>query len=173
MALETLKGLYSVGDQKIIHMDELRELFPEKFNVSGAMDYKWFETEIRPNYFIYVRHDVNSLEFTIQNGPIKENGVNGCQVTDVIKVAKHMIEKLNEKFPCQENEDTISYLQAAITSQELRTARRRELGIEGTSQEISNKPVTNEEPVKEVIELTQGILDGLKLSDKPYLLNHK
>ena len=28
---------------KVIVMDELREKYPEKFNDSGSMDYKWFE----------------------------------------------------------------------------------------------------------------------------------
>lgn len=80
MALETLKGVKDINGFTVVVMDDLREKFPEKFNESGAMDYKWFEKDIRPNNFIYVRHDVNSISFTMQNQPIKECGVNGCQV---------------------------------------------------------------------------------------------
>lgn len=133
MALETLKGLKEVNGEKIVVMDELRVQFPEKFNESGAMDYKWFEKDIRPNNFIYVRHDVNSVSFTIQNGPIKENGKNGCQVTDMISVAKHIIEELNKKFPCRENAVTITKLDEALMWQEKRTKDREKRNVEGLS----------------------------------------
>ena len=79
MALETLKGVGEIGGFSLVVMDELREKFPEKFNSSGQMDYKGFEKDIRPTNFVYVRHDVNSISFTLQKGPIKEVGVNGCQ----------------------------------------------------------------------------------------------
>ena len=91
MALETLKGIKEIGGFKIVVMDELRAKYPEKFNDSGSMDYNWFEKEIRPNNFIYVRNDVNSISFTIQNGAVKESGVNGCQVDTLIETAKIMI----------------------------------------------------------------------------------
>ena len=69
MALETLKNVKEIGGFSVVIMDELRNKFPEKFNESGGMDYKWFESEIRPNNFIYVRQDVNSISFTLQKGP--------------------------------------------------------------------------------------------------------
>lgn len=135
MALETLKNLKQINGNTIIVMDELREKFPEKFNESGSMDYKWFEKDIRPHNFIYVRHDVNSLSFTLQNGPIKEFGKNGCQVVDVIAVAKHIIEQLNEKFPCRENSMTITKLDEALMWQEKRTKDREARGVEGHSKQ--------------------------------------
>jgi hypothetical protein len=133
MALETLKDLKEIRGEKVITMDTLREQFPEKFNASGAMDYQWFESEIRPNAFIYVRHDKNSLSFTIQNGPIKEAGKNGCQVVDVIAVAKHIVEQLNAKFPSRENAMTITKLDEAIMWQDKRTKDREARGVEGLS----------------------------------------
>jgi len=47
--LDTLRDVKKVNGRSIIHMDELRETFPERFDKeSGQMDYKWFElTEIR------------------------------------------------------------------------------------------------------------------------------
>jgi len=134
MALETLKGVTEINGQKVVVMDELREQFPERFTETGAMDHKWFEETIRPNSFIYVRHDKNSVSFTIQNGPIKEAGVNGCQVVDMISVAKHMIEQLNAKFPCRENAVTITKLDEALMWQDKRTKDREKRGVEGTSQ---------------------------------------
>lgn len=135
MALETLKGIKKIGTQQIIVMDELREQHPDRFTETGAMDHKWFEETIRPNAFIYVRNDKNSLAFTLQNGPIKESGVNGCQVTDVIAVAKHIIEELNKKFPCRENSITITKLEEALMWQAKRTQDREARNVEGLSQQ--------------------------------------
>ena len=133
MALETLKGLTQIRGEKVIVMDELREKHPERFTETGAMDHKWFEETIRPNSFIYVRNDKNSLAFTIQNGPIKESGKNGCQVVDIIAVAKHMIEQLNAKFPCRENAMTITKLDEALMWQDKRTQDRVTRQVEGLS----------------------------------------
>jgi hypothetical protein len=133
MALETLKEVFEVNGEKIIHMDDLREMFPEKFTETGAMDHKWFETEIRPHNFIYVRHDKNSLAFTIQNGPIKEFGKNGCQVEDIIAVAKTIVEGLQSKFPCRENAMMITKLDEAIMWSKKRTADRQARQVEGHS----------------------------------------
>ena len=133
MALETLKGVTEINGQKIVVMDELREKYPERFTETGAMDHKWFEETIRPNAFIYVRNDKNSLSFTIQNGPIKEVGLNGCQVADVLSVARHIFEELNKKFPCRENAMTITKIDEALMWQEKRTKDREKRAVEGLS----------------------------------------
>lgn len=135
MALETLAGVTKINGEQIVVMDELREKNPERFTETGAMDHKWFEETIRPNAFIYVRNDKNSLSFTLQNGPIKENGKNGCQVTDVIAVAKHILEQLNAKFPCRENAMTITHLDEALMWQEKRTKDREARNVEGLSKQ--------------------------------------
>jgi hypothetical protein len=133
MALETLRGVEEIGGFKVVIMDELREKHPDKFNESGAMDYKWFESEIRPHNFIYVRHDVGSLSFTIQNGPIKEHGVNGCQLNTLIETARLMITGLNSKFPCRENSIAITKLDEALMWLEKRRKSREARGVEGFS----------------------------------------
>jgi len=134
MALETLKSVSEIGGFKVVVMDELRLLHPEKFNESGSMDYKWFEKDIRPHNFIYVRHDVNSLSFTIQNGPVKENGINGCQVDTIIETAKKILEGLNKNFPCRENSAAITKLDEALHWLEHRKKNREQRGVEGTNQ---------------------------------------
>jgi hypothetical protein len=131
MALETLKDVTEVGGFGVVVMDDLREKYPEKFNDSGAMDYQWFEKDIRPTNFIYVRNDKNSLSFTIQNGPIKEVGVNGCQVDTVIETAKLIIEGLNKKFPCRENAVAITKLDEALMWMNKRRTDREKRGVEG------------------------------------------
>ena len=138
MALETLKDVTEIGGEKVIHMDDLRETMPDLFNPGGGMDYHKFEKEIRPKFPIQIRHDKNSVSFTIQNGPIKEVGKNGCQVDHLILVAKRIIEKFNEKFPCRENSMAITKLDEAIHWLEARTSRRTKQGIEGTNKEVKN-----------------------------------
>lgn len=134
MALETLKGVSKIGGFEVVVMDDLREKYPERFTETGAMDHKWFEETIRPKNFIYVRNDKNSLAFTIQNGPIKEAGVNGCQVDTIIETAKVIIEGLNKKFPCRENAMVITKLDEALMWSLKRKMDREARNVEGTSQ---------------------------------------
>lgn len=134
MAIETLRNVKDIGGYKVIHMDDLREIHPEKFNASGAMDYQWFESEIRPHHHIYIRHDKNSLTFTLQNGPVKENGVNGCQVDEVITAAMLMIEGLDDRFPCKENKAAIFHLQEALYLLNKRREEREARGVEGKNE---------------------------------------
>lgn len=133
MALETLKGIKKIDDFDVVVMDELRELHPDKFNESGAMDYKWFEKDVRPHNFVYVRHDVNYISFIIQKGPIKENGVNGCQVDTIIEAARVILDGLNKQFPCFENEQALVSLNLAGYWLHKRKANREARGVEGTS----------------------------------------
>ncbi len=133
MALETLKGVSKIGGFDVVVMDDLRAQFPEKFNESGAMDYKWFEKDVRPLKHVYIRNDVNSISFTIQNGPIKEKGVNGCQVDTLIHAAKTILEGLNNNFPSRENACAITKLDEAIHWLDARTKNREARGVEGLS----------------------------------------
>jgi hypothetical protein len=130
----SLKGVDSVNGKPICVMDDLREKYPEKFNESGAMDYKWFESEIRPNFNIFLRHDVDSLSFNMLTMPASEGGdLSRCQFTDLISVAKVMLSYLNSKFPCRENSMTITKLDEALMWQQKRTQDRIERGVEGTN----------------------------------------
>lgn len=131
MALETLKGIKEIDGYKVVVMDDLRTEKPELFNEAGGMDYKIFERDIRPNYFVYLRHDKNSITFNIQNGPIKEVGVNGCQVNTLIETAKLIVEGLHKQFPCRENAIAITKLQEALFWLEARKKDREQRGVEG------------------------------------------
>ncbi len=133
MALETLKNVDEIGGFKLIDMGALKDKHPEKFNESGAMDYKWFEADVRPHNFVYVRHDVNSISFTIQNGPVKEKGLNGCQVDTIIETAKVMLEGLNKQFPCRENASAITKLDECLMWLDKRKKDREKRNVEGES----------------------------------------
>ena len=133
MALETLDNIKKIGEFDLVCMDDLRKGFLDRFTETGAMDYVWFETTIRPYNFIYLRKDKNSISFTLQNGPIKEVGVNGCQVDTLIEAAKLIIEGLNAKFPCRENSMVITKLDEALMWSEKRKSDRIKRVVEGTS----------------------------------------
>lgn len=132
--IETLKGISSIGGFSVVVMDELRKTHPEMFRPDGSMHYHMFEEKIRPYNFIYIRHDTNSLSFTLQNGPIKEAGKNGCQVDTIIAAARQIIEGLNEKFPCAENMEAMNHLTGALVALNKRRVDRETRGVEGINQ---------------------------------------
>ena len=113
MALETLRGLKELGGYKVAELD--------KFAIE------------RPKEFVVVNHANNGLNFMLQNGPIKENGVNGCQVDTLIHAALAILVGLNRNFPCKENDAAIESLGDALMSLKARTADREERNVEGYS----------------------------------------
>lgn len=73
----------------------------------------------------------STVTFTVQSGPIKEFGVNGCQIDDVIAWAKSKIEEFNQAFPCRENSLIITKLDEALLWSYQRKANREKRGVEG------------------------------------------
>jgi hypothetical protein len=130
MALETLKGIKEIGGFKVLDQNNLESSHPE-LHKDGKLDWDKFDKEVKPNYPITIHHDRNILSFTIQNGPIKENGVNGCQVDTVIETAKIIVEGLNKKFPCRENAMVITKLDEALLWSMKRKQDREKRGVEG------------------------------------------
>lgn len=120
MALETLKGVEEIGGFKIIRekpdgmswddLDKLRKEFP-----------------------IHITDTQNIISFRIQNGPIKEAGVNGCQVDTLIETAKLIIEGFNKNFPCRENAMAITKLDEALMWLDKRKKDREKRSVEGLS----------------------------------------
>lgn len=129
MALETLKNVKEIGGFKT-----MTEADRPVNAMNSEIDWKKFD-EMRKQIPISIDHSINTISFRIQNGPIKENGVNGCQVDTIIETAKTIIEGLNKKFPCRENSIVITKLDEALHWLNHRTARRVKANVEGTSQE--------------------------------------
>ena len=71
------------------------------------------------------------ITFKIQNEPIKEVGVNGCQIEELGKVWLEILQHFNKDFPCRENSITITKIQEALMWQEKRTQDRVKRGVEG------------------------------------------
>ena len=84
--------------------------------------------------FLNFNEDTFELKAKIQKGAIKENGVNGCQIDDVIAFSREFISKLNEKFPCRENALVITKLQEAELWLLARKIERENRKVEGTEQ---------------------------------------
>ena len=134
MCLAELEKHEKIGEFPLVVMDNLREKFPEKFNPDGSMNWSWFEKEIRPKNFVYLRKDKNSLSFTFQNGPIKECGINGCQVDTLIEAASLIIQLFDNAIPHKENRRAIAHLDMALEALDRRKADREDRKVEGTSQ---------------------------------------
>ena len=116
MSLETLKDVKEIGGYTLVQFPD--EQGHEQRNCIN---------------FVQVNHDKNEIRFTIQDGPIKEVGVNGCQVDTIIETAKIIIEGLNKKFPNIYNENAISSLKVALRFLENRKLDREKRGVEGYS----------------------------------------
>lgn len=124
MALETMKGVQVINGEHILQ--------ERAKNPDGSINWEVTD-ELRKIRPIFVDYDVNMISFRIQNGPIKEVGKNGCQVEDIIAVAKHIVEELNKKFPCIENSMIVTKLDEAIMWSKKRTLDRLSREVEGLS----------------------------------------
>jgi hypothetical protein len=116
MALETLKQDEKIGGFGTLMNDEHgKQMFP-----------------VTPgDTFIVIDHGRNTITFKIQNGPIKENGINGCQVDTIIAAAAKIIEGLDKRFPCEENKKALAGLGMALAALEDRRLNREKRGVEG------------------------------------------
>lgn len=131
MALETLKNVKEIGGFQVRTDRDIQRIF-HNGNRRLLEAPNW--EEWRSKHPIIVDHLSNTISFKIQNGPIKEVGVNGCQVDTLIHAAMEILKGLNDQFPCKENEAAIDYLFDAITELENRKKDREQRGVEGTSQ---------------------------------------
>ena len=113
MALKTLENIQEIGGFEIgtVGKDSLR--------VDGK------------NPYITIDHFINEISFRIQDGPIKEVGVNGCQVDTMVMVAAAIIEGLNKEFPCAENLEVMWGLNHAILWLDKRRENREARNVEG------------------------------------------
>lgn len=73
------------------------------------------------------------VSFTIQDGPILEVGVNGCQIDDLITWVKTKLEFFNRTVPSRETSMVITKLDEALLWSLKRKMDREERGVEGTS----------------------------------------
>ena len=113
MALETLKHVGEIGGFEVFHENH---------------------TYDRPEKHILVNHGMNVVSFKLQNGGVKENGVNGCQVDTMLKTVYQMLSGLNGKYPSTHNLMALIRIDEAIKLLDARTKERTERGVEGKEQ---------------------------------------
>jgi len=72
------------------------------------------------------------IEF--QDGPIKENGVNGCQNEDLMMVIIDRLECFQKgEFACDANHVTLAMCYETLKCMQARTQERTDRGVEGES----------------------------------------
>jgi hypothetical protein len=82
----------------------------------------------------FISIEGNELKVKIQDGVIPVHGVNGIQVTDLLKYVNEVFKSLNNAFPCRENSLTITKIEEAIHWQDARTKDRQKRKVEGLNQ---------------------------------------
>lgn len=75
----------------------------------------------------------SSVKFTLQNGPVKDVGENGCQIDDIISWVRDLLEDFNEKVSCYETERAIERLENALLWLTVRKKNREARKVEGTN----------------------------------------
>ena len=74
-------------------------------------------------------------EIPWQNGPVREDGINGIQADDVLGQVLTYLEAVNvEPYVNEHTSTAIAHIDAARRELRLRTAEREAAGTEGTSQ---------------------------------------
>ena len=72
------------------------------------------------------------IEF--QKGPIKEVGVNGCQVDTLIHAVYTIISVFQDSHPCVQNEAALEHFNKGLQALDHRKRERESRGVEGTNQ---------------------------------------
>lgn len=71
-----------------------------------------------------------------QKGPVKENGINGIFMEDLLQICRHRLQCFQAgAFACRENEMALAKIEEALHWLNHRTADRQTRGVEGTNQQ--------------------------------------
>lgn len=92
------------------------------------------------NTYLFSRDDATGQplvfgQLKFQSGPVREAGINGLQVDDLIALVIQRVQSLNVgEFSDPYNDETVEHLVLAMRAQEKRRLSRQARGVEGTSQ---------------------------------------
>ena len=100
-------------------------------DLNSALQIVKNKNNVNSQQFFNIDLDTHTVSFTIQDGGVKEFGINGCQILDVLEFVKAFIELRAKQFPCRENSMTITKLDEAILWQHKRTSDRIQRNVEG------------------------------------------
>ena len=116
MAINTLKDVNEIDGHNVFHALDDEDC--------GDLE------KLMEKYPIIIAHDDDMLLLKMMTKPVREGG-SGCQLTTLIEAALIMIKYLNDKFPCEENNQTINNLVLALEWQNMRTIDRKKRNVEG------------------------------------------
>ena len=87
-------------------------------------------------YSVVKRNSVEPVaNIAFQKGPIKEEGVNGCFMEDLLLIVQDRLEGFQSgDFPCVENAMALQKIKEALFWLDARTNDRQDRGVEGTSE---------------------------------------
>lgn len=88
-------------------------------------------TYLPAGHFYDIQAGDNLTAINFQNGPVKENGVNGLTSEALLAILIHRTKVLDGNFPCEENKHAIGYMENALALFEQRTKDRQKRGVEG------------------------------------------
>lgn len=98
-----------------------------------------FTANTKDDYDLWFAEDgeqetlVRAGHLAFQKGPIGEFGVNGITNEMLLEVLIDRTKKLNELFPCDENDEALEHMRYALSWFNQRTAKRQAQGVEGTN----------------------------------------
>jgi hypothetical protein len=112
---------------------------PEDFNPNERA-YPYADTALVPDNqgnvtLPFITVDAIAVTFTGQRGAIKEHGVNGCQVDDLLMFTLGTLQTFNKKFPCRENSIAITKIEEALHWLDARKRDREARNVEGYDKE--------------------------------------
>lgn len=95
-----------------------------------------YEVRRKPSKEATLEEGDHFSKVSFQNGPIKENGVNGCHQEDLLAIVIHRLECFQSgPFACRENRLALACCESALDMLNNRTKDRQDRGVEGTNQE--------------------------------------
>ena len=130
--MRTLTDHIFSGDQavqlQITVMDE-----PGAGGANHAYEISWDRQASHPDGTQFFVHEHAYVRF--QNGPIKENGVNGVTQEALLAIVIDRLRSFQAgPFSCGENQNALEHCKAALDMLKHRTRERIARGIEGTTQ---------------------------------------
>jgi hypothetical protein len=90
--------------------------------------------------------ETDYIRVTFQKGFPSKVGINGCRVQDVVAIAMDRLEEYQKgPLACEENEDALHHLHAAVQALQSRIRRRQEQGVLNTMTPHENTRTEDEE----------------------------
>jgi hypothetical protein len=124
--------IYSKEDKNMYDKTIEHEAFTQENTKVVAEDRINFNA--RHNYAVVGKDGKILAEIHFQEGPIKEAGLNGIFMEDLLLMCVDRLECFqHSEYMCKENEDAISGIMAGVAALRSRTNKRKDRGVEGTS----------------------------------------